>query len=87
MKNILVDLGFDAEDVDLFIGRLESYGKHKVEKIISLLYKYGCTKFFVKQLMSENVSVFSLDADMLEFKLEAIISNGDLIEDVLLDVI
>ena len=45
MKDMLMDLGFDFEDIDSIIKCLESYGIYQIEKIVYLLKRYGCSKF------------------------------------------
>lgn len=87
MKDILFDLGFDLDDLDEIISKLEEFGKYKVESFIGVLKNYGCTNFYIRDVIKKRLDIFILDKDRLVYTLEAIISNGDLIEEVLLDII
>ena len=87
MKEILINIGFDLEDIDFLLEKLQTFGKYKVEKIVNLLTRYGCSKIFIKEIIINKNYIFSYDVDQLEYKLEAIVSNGELVEEVILDII
>jgi hypothetical protein len=87
MKELLVDIGFTLEEIEGIKPKLEIIGQYKVESIVFVLKRYGCSNLFIKEIINKRIDILDLDKDILSYTLEAITSNGDLIEDVLLDII
>lgn len=86
MEQLFLEMGFDKEDIEALVSMYCHVGKYKMETIIYILKDYGCSKAYIKDLIIHKVSVFEYDKDQLVYLLEAILSNGDLIEDTLTDI-
>ena len=87
MREIFINLGFDNEELEDLLIKYEYIGVYKLEKIILLLSRYGCNKIFLKELIINRTKVFEYDVDQLEYILDAIVSNGDCIEETLLEIL
>ena len=87
MKELLLGLGFDLEDIDGLLPVLNDIGVYRIERVVSLLNRYYCDACFIRDVVVNNRELFLMDFDRLEYILEAISSNGELVEDVLLTII
>ena len=85
MESILIDLGFFKEDI---ANVMKLYTNEvKFIRVIAILKEYKCNIDFIKWIIINKKEIFEMDIDRLEYILDAISSNNDIIEETLLDII
>ena len=87
MEDILLSLGFDKEDINSLLFELDKYNTHVLRKNIDSLLRYNCNSGFIRYIVSNRNDVLSMDCDRFIYILDAIISNNDIIEETLLDLV
>lgn len=87
MENLLLSIGMDMEDIIDNYTLFASVGVHKIISIIDLLKMYNCNNDFIKECLLTKTNIFAYELERLSYVLESIISNGDMIEEVLLEII
>lgn len=87
MKDLLKELSFDMEEIEIFNKEFQNIPSFQIELIIRLLKKYGCHKEFIKHILINRKDLFLVDATRLEYIMEAIVANGDIIEETLLEIV
>lgn len=87
MLTIFNELSFDKEDIETLREIYKDFSDVLIQRIINVLAKYGCSIDYIKHLLLNNKNLFLMDVDRLQYLLEAIVSNGDTIEEVLLEII
>lgn len=87
MKETLKLLNFDAEEIEKITMSLSNVTLLQFNQIINLFYKYKCDKNFIKEVIISRKDIFEYDVIRLEYIFDAIISNNDIIEETLLEII
>ena len=87
MEDVLLSLGFDKEDINGLLYELDKYNSYILKRNIDSLLRYNCDNGFIKYIVSNRSDVLSMDCDRLTYILDAIISNNDIIEETLLDLV
>lgn len=86
MKELLLDVGFSLEEIEIF-NKNNKTNEFYLVKLVALFKKYNCSDLFIKEILINYLSKINYDIDQLEYKLESIVSNGDNIDEVLIDII
>ena len=87
MEKLLKELLFDDHEIEWLLIDLDSIGYSKVERIISILIKSGCSSDYIKEILFNHKRIFDLDLERINYTIEAILSNGDIIEETLLELV
>lgn len=87
MKKTLKSLNFDAEEIDEITFSLSNVTLLQFNQILNLFYKYKCDRNFIKEVILSRKDIFEYDVMRLEYIFDAIISNNDIIEETLLEII
>ena len=85
MVDVLISIGFDVNEIEAM--DKEKINIYNLEKFILLMKKYNCKNAYIKDLILNYSNILEVELDVLEYKLEAIVSNGDIIDEVLIDLI
>ena len=84
MDYIYKELKLDKEDIDLLYDIIKNYPISKIESVYSLLKKYNCSIDLIKELFfNEKYHIFDYEIDRLKYFFDAIISNNDIIEEMI----
>ena len=87
MKMILETLDLDYEQKEQLQNKLDKIGVAKVEKFVYLLNKYRCDISFIREIVLNSEDILTMDSEKLEYTIEAIVANDDIIEETLLDIL
>ena len=87
MVGLLLELGFDKEEIDSILSTIDITYENNIKNIVYMLKRYGCNISFIREIFKNRIDVFYKDKDVLQYKLEAILANGDIIEDIFLDIL
>lgn len=87
MKDVLLSLGFSIEEIETFKEKNDEINELYLVSFVNLLRRYNCKNLFIKEILINKLQKLKLGIDELEYKLEAIVSNGDNIDEVLIDII
>ena len=87
MKEMLLAFDFDIVEATLIENEFLNMGVYNISAYVILFNKYRLNKFFIKEIILKRKDLFLMDKDRLEYVFDAIISNGDIIEETLLDII
>ena len=87
IEKLLLSIGVDMEDIIDKKSYLDEIGIHKIEAIIQILKKYHCHNVFIKECLLYRNKIVMYDIEQLAYILESIVSNGDMVEDVLLEIL
>lgn len=87
MEELLISIGFFKEDIDSILNVCDDINEYKISRVILLLKKYKCDNNFIREIILNKKNIFEMDLDKLEFSLEAIVSNGDTVEEILGELI
>jgi hypothetical protein len=85
MVDVLISIGFDVNEIEAI--DKERINTYNLEKFILLMKKYNCKNAYIRDLILNYSNILEVELDVLEYKLEAIVSNGDIIDEVLMDLI
>ena len=86
MGDLLIDIGFSLEEIVTFYENNKTSEFYLIS-LVNLFKKYNCNNLFIKEILINYLDKINCDIDELEYKLEAIVSNGDNIDEVLIDII
>ena len=87
MKQVLLDLQFSMEEIEGIEEIVNVIGNYKLERVIHLFKMNNCSNAFIRELIINKRDVFEMDFDKLSFMVESILANGELIEEVILELI
>ena len=66
------------------------YNKDEIinlETKINIFKKYGCSNEFIREILINKISIFKIDEERLKYIFDAIVSNHDIIEETILDIL
>ena len=87
MEDLLRVLGCDPDEIEWILKDFKDKNIATVESALNLLIRYQCDKDFVKYIIFNHKSIFDMDLERIEYIIEAILSNGDIIEETLLELV
>lgn len=87
MQNILFQIGFDKEDIESIEVSINSNEIINLETKINIFKKYGCSNEFIREILINKISIFKIDEERLKYIFDAIVSNHDIIEETILDIL
>ena len=86
MEELLLSIGMDMEEIIDKRTFYSSIGIYKISAIINLLKRYNCSNEFIKECLL-NSKIVTYQMDKLSYILDSIVSNGDMIEEILLEIV
>jgi len=87
MKELLMDINLSIEEIEMLKDNLENIGCYKLEKVINVFKQNHCSNNFIRELIINRQEVFDMDIDRIILLIEAILANGDLIDEVFFELI
>ena len=87
MVTLLKKINLDHEEIEWLNDYLLDIGVSKVENFINLLIDKGCHYDFIKEILFNHREVIKIDLERISYIIEAILSNGDIIEETLLELV
>lgn len=87
MEELLKVLDCDLDEIEWIMNDLKDENITKIENIIKILLKNQCNKDFIKEVIFNHKRLFKLDLERINYIIEAILSNGDIIEETLLELV
>ena len=87
MEEISKLLHLDNEEINWLYKDLEEIGFYNILKIINLLIKNGVDVVFIKEILFNQQRVLKMDYERIEYIIDSIIANDDIIEETLLELV
>ena len=87
MQDLLKTISCDPDEIEWLLKDIRVEDEKNAENIIKLLLKYNCDKEFIKNIIFNHKRLFEMDLERITYIIEAILSNGDIIEEMLLELV
>lgn len=87
MEELLLGIGFDKEDIDDLIDSINDNKILGFNDKINVFKYYGCSNSFIKEIIMNRIDIFKIEQERLKYIFDAIISNNDIIEETILEIL